>query len=409
MRKFLTIIIFTVLFANLAGLASAALASNVIHSFTPQSSQNATIQNFGNLSDDSLSGPGAFSSAQAQNILTPNDMVNMAGSAQPVILPPEYFTIDSKYHNYTWDTLETIMIDSDFRSLRHFVSGYENNPTTESFTAICQVIAKYNPDDARLIADYLLNYYGTKVYARYFIKDNLDAVFAPINGLTKATLTASEEATFQLVWQYIRTIIPPNDLKSIGMFIVDSDGKRETIATIFTLSEDYSNAVLTCDINDYYDQQVFLDSVVHEYGHLLTLNASQCDLIVNVENAGKGQLLYNGKSYGVFLDYEKAGRRYSDTSYITQFYNFFWLKYMNERDLEKVTSSFKSKYINSGEFISELAMKNVREDIAESFAYFVLNDLPQGSEIWKQKILFFYNFPELLEKRQYIRTILGMP
>ncbi len=377
---------------------SESFASEVIYSFTPQKKHSGVI--IPEISDYE-NRTGASSS--------PVIGMDMQ-AATTVLLPPEYFKIESRTHNYTWDSLEAIMAEPDFKALRNFVTIYENSKTNANFNAICQLLLKYegNEKDTRIIADYLVNFHGTRVYARYLLDENLNIRFVPINGLTPAQITPSEEYTFQQMWLYIKTIIPANDLKSIEMFIVDSDGKLDTIATIFTLSENYSNAVLACDIFDFFNTEVFKNSIVHEYGHLLTLNASQCDPVAQVEAAGHTPLIYNGKPYNSVPDYERNGLRYSDASYITFFYNAFWTKFIGERDLEKVDSKFKTKYINSGEFIDELAMKNVREDIAESFAYFVLNDPPQGTEVWKQKVMFFYQFPPLLEKRTYIRTVLGM-
>lgn len=376
---------------------SESFASEIIYSFTPHKS-NEIIPEIVDGTENHVAGPSPIIGMDA------------AGQASAIFLPPEYFKIESRTHNYTWDSLEKVMLEEEFKTLRQLVTNYENSKTNDNFNAICQLLLKYNSSekDTRILADYLVNFYGTRVYARYFLDENLNARFAPINGLTPSQITPSEEYTYQQMWQYVKALIPPEDLKSIEMFIVDSDGKLDTIATIFTLSSDYSNAVLTCDIFDFFNNEVFKNSVIHEYGHLLTLNASQCDPVAQVEAAGHEPLIYNGKPYNSVPDYEKNGLRYSDASYITFFYNAFWTKFIGERDLEKVDSKFKTKYIKSGEFIDELAMKNVREDIAESFAYFVLNDPPQGTEIWKQKVMFFYQFPQLLEKRTYIRTILGM-
>lgn len=375
-------------------------ASEIIYSFTPSESKqrsSAIIQDVPSLEQEI--GPGV-SPVMGMDLQVP----------AVALLPQEYFKIESRTHNYTWDSLEKVMLEEEFKTLRQLVTNYENSKTNGNFNAICQLLLKYNSSekDTRILADYLVNFYGTRVYARYFLDENLNARFAPINGLTPSQITPSEEYTYQQMWQYIKALIPPEDLKSIEMFLVDSDGKLDTIATIFTLSSDYSNAVLTCDIFDFFNNEVFKNSVIHEYGHLLTLNASQCDPVEKVEAAGHEPLIYNGKPYNSVPDYEKNGLRYSDASYITFFYNAFWTKYLGERDLEKVDSKFKTKYINSGEFINELTMKNVREDIAESFAYFVLHDPPQGTEVWKQKVMFFYQFPTLLQKRTYIRTILGL-
>ncbi len=48
-------------------------------------------------------------------------------------------------------------------------------------------------------------------------------------------------------------------------------------------------------------------------------------------------------------------------------------------------------------------MENPEEDIAESFLHFVWEDKPKGRTIAEQKILFFYDFDELIKIREEIR------
>jgi hypothetical protein len=55
-------------------------------------------------------------------------------------------------------------------------------------------------------------------------------------------------------------------------------------------------------------------------------------------------------------------------------------------------------------FVSVYASSNPGEDIAESFTYFVLNTKPTGSTIREQKMLFFYQYPELIKLRNLIRS-----
>ena len=42
------------------------------------------------------------------------------------------------------------------------------------------------------------------------------------------------------------------------------------------------------------------------------------------------------------------------------------------------------------------------EDIAESWSYFVLKPRPTGNTIADQKVLYFYDFPELITLREQI-------
>lgn len=60
-------------------------------------------------------------------------------------------------------------------------------------------------------------------------------------------------------------------------------------------------------------------------------------------------------------------------------------------------------YANHREqFVSPYAATNPREDIAESWTEFILRPKPSGTSIADQKVLFFYEFPELVQAREEI-------
>jgi hypothetical protein len=53
-------------------------------------------------------------------------------------------------------------------------------------------------------------------------------------------------------------------------------------------------------------------------------------------------------------------------------------------------------------FISDYAVTNPEEDIAETFTFFVLSPRPNGDTIAEEKILFFYRYTELQRLRDEI-------
>ena len=54
------------------------------------------------------------------------------------------------------------------------------------------------------------------------------------------------------------------------------------------------------------------------------------------------------------------------------------------------------------------AATNPSEDIAESFAFFILNDKAEGESLPAQKQNFFYAYPELVSFREEARSRLGL-
>jgi hypothetical protein len=60
-------------------------------------------------------------------------------------------------------------------------------------------------------------------------------------------------------------------------------------------------------------------------------------------------------------------------------------------------------WLHANQFLTSYAAKNPEEDIAESWAFFILSSKPEPTSIANQKILFFYEYPELVTLRQEIR------
>jgi hypothetical protein len=54
------------------------------------------------------------------------------------------------------------------------------------------------------------------------------------------------------------------------------------------------------------------------------------------------------------------------------------------------------------QFVSPYAATNPREDIAESWTEFILKPRPSRTSVADQKVLFFYEFPELVQLRSEI-------
>ncbi len=51
------------------------------------------------------------------------------------------------------------------------------------------------------------------------------------------------------------------------------------------------------------------------------------------------------------------------------------------------------------DFVSDYAATSPEEDIAESFATFVLKPKPTGDTLADEKVAFFYDYPELVKLR----------
>lgn len=113
-----------------------------------------------------------------------------------------------------------------------------------------------------------------------------------------------------------------------------------------------------------------IQNSLHELAHLLSLTPEEVD--------------YSLYEKYCWTNYTEEGGCFYEDSYLYQFYGRFWLL-----DFEE-----------TGEyFLSEYATTHEQEDFAESFMYFVLYPKPEGTTIAERKILFFYEFDEMITLR----------
>lgn len=116
---------------------------------------------------------------------------------------------------------------------------------------------------------------------------------------------------------------------------------------------------------------------IHELGHIITLNTTQLD--PNVDNC-----------QNLKLDEGCA----KNNSFINTFWNKFW-------------KDVKNPGFDENKFVTEYATTNEVEDMAETFAFFVLENNPSTDSVRDQKIKLLYNFPDLVAIRTEMRNTLS--
>lgn len=133
---------------------------------------------------------------------------------------------------------------------------------------------------------------------------------------------------------------------------------------------------------------------------MLTLNAGQIEPTEDVvQNDSRGYLTSEGYAL-------KA-------SYLGMFVDQFWPPdFLSEWDKvdkirnesRRINKLFKLYLENESQFVTDYAAESPEEDIAESWAFFVLSDKPLALEGKAKKVLFFYQFEELIRLRTMIRS-----
>jgi hypothetical protein len=219
----------------------------------------------------------------------------------------------------------------------------------------------------------------------------------------------ADSATQYAIWSYFSTMIPEQNREFLTEFSVLTDGKNNLLAAVAQSSQDPAHWRLEVDIADAHNYENLTFTLIHEFGHLLTLNERQVSPSAAVFNhpTDPDVAAQEAAMCSNFFVGEGCSR---DDSYINQFYGRFWAdKYDEWHKVETIgddyhyytrLSEFYEKY--QDQFVTEYAATNPGEDIAESWTYFILTPKPQGSTIAEHKVLFFYEYPELVESRQAI-------
>ncbi|MGI6561406.1 MAG: M28 family peptidase [Clostridia bacterium] len=210
----------------------------------------------------------------------------------------------------------------------------------------------------------------------------------------------TDNAAHAKLWDLITGIMRPQDIDYISRFAVFTDylgnktgyikrdlpNYRRTDKAEFICFLDYYDIFNESGNYRSYDQTVRV--LIHEYGHLLTLNENQMD----PEGTEERPIGYNGG-------------KFKEGSIVDAFYNRFWAdcivywENMNANDFyNRMSDAFVTKY----------AATKCSEDICETFAEFVLRNKPEGKTVAEQKILFFYEYEEMIEVRNHIRKFLNI-
>lgn len=142
-------------------------------------------------------------------------------------------------------------------------------------------------------------------------------------------------------------------------------------------------------------------TLIHELGHILTLNKTQ---IKYVKSRKSCQKIY----------WSIMGCPYKE-AYYTKFVDTFWDtddRAHNASTSAETTGKDAAKRVRNyykahlTEFVVQYAATSPEEDLAESFVDFVLQAKPTNATLEKnRKILFFYQYPEFVLLRAQIRPV----
>ncbi len=222
-------------------------------------------------------------------------------------------------------------------------------------------------------------------------------------GTDEAADMQEDETQHAEMWAEFTRIIPSEQRTFVTQFGVFSDGTEETLAFVQPVDETPTNWMLAMDPADTADEKELTYTLIHEFGHLLTLNNGQVPLDEAAYFA-EDDAEYEAAAAACSRFFTGEGCANAG-SYINGFYARFWVDIAAEHaniDQEDPDALYDFYESYEDHFVTDYAATNPGEDIAESWTHFVLNEEPTGSSIADQKVLYFYDFPELVTLRNDI-------
>ncbi len=213
----------------------------------------------------------------------------------------------------------------------------------------------------------------------------------------------------QSAWTLFTALIPRGPRQIVGEYEVVTDGPGNLLAAVEQTATDPNRWVLEVDVADVADTKNLVFTLLHEFGHLLTLNPAQVPPDVQVfkhPNSGK---IYD-RAVASCPDYFPGEGCSLPKSYLNTFFNRFWNGIYSEWQAidgiqdadrrQRQLDAFYSKY--QDRFLDSYAATSPAEDIAESWAIYVLSPRPTANSVADQKLLFFDAYPELASLRGQI-------
>ena len=218
-----------------------------------------------------------------------------------------------------------------------------------------------------------------------------------------------DRVTHEAIWNYFSSIMPPAERELVARFSIFTDGRGSHLAAVSPLSPESERWALQVDILDAESYDDLTYTLLHEQGHLLTLNTAQVPPSKAIFQFPDNETVRKQETEACQQYFTGEGCSEPD-SYINQFFSRFWQHLYEEwgqidreRDKDARAALLKDFYrIYQDQFLSDYAPTSPVEDIAESWAFFVLSPKPALNSIANEKILFFYEYPELVERRMQI-------
>lgn len=222
-----------------------------------------------------------------------------------------------------------------------------------------------------------------------------------------------QDAAFRRIWQDAITLLPKNILsENVVEFQLNTDGGDGSLAFVELIDPESGKWLFAVDPVDYTgkrDQEV-VHTLIHEFAHIYFLRAEEIDMSTEAIDGCSRLAVDEGcvNSGSVINSYHLRFWSALDKEHAALVEAGTEGESTQAEALEDAVAEFYSRY--SDQFVSEYAATNIVEDMAETFAHFVLSKRPANSEtietyetVAEEKLLFFHGNRDLLRLRTLIR------
>ena len=197
------------------------------------------------------------------------------------------------------------------------------------------------------------------------------------------------------IWTlFVDLVTEPVAGATFSTYLVGDASESDTLAYVSRDEEDAALWTLAANAAYASDTDQLLQTLVHEYAHVLSLNIDEVD----PDDADCATLAL---SEGCALP----------DSLIYAFQTDFWDAYGPDAPGPDNTDdevAYEFYEAHEEDFVSDYAATNVTEDFAETFAAFVFEDEPTGTSPIARKIDFFWGVPEFIDIRDHMRGVAGL-
>lgn len=205
------------------------------------------------------------------------------------------------------------------------------------------------------------------------------ALYRVSRGEKISLISGKDTPEWQSFWNEVAELSPDSLSDTyIDSFELYSDASSDVIAYVDDEEWDGKwKVAINLPIHTSSDTKEQKATLIHELSHIITLNKDQ----------------FTNPS-GACPSYETDEWCTKSASYMNSFVKKFW-------------GTNKTATYSESKFVSEYASSSPEEDIAESFAFYVLEANHSDASTREQKMNFFNSYPEVIKIRSDMRNVLA--